>query len=268
MKKIKLFLYTLLVGILMSACSGGYNESTCQELVDKINSGEELTESDYSTMLSQYEAIVDELISKAKEAKDRDELTEILDSMSDKIQFSGIFESTLRSANLSDKDQERYDNITKKAEEDLNNLYQKFDSEDSGLGDFNNDSSDYESDSDESSSYEDAESAGYAEEASYADYSSGDDDEDDDNDSYSSSNSENWDALLNSYEQYVNKYISYMKKAANGDTSALSEYPSLLQKAQDYSEKIKDAQGEMSSSQWARYLRITNKMAQAAQNIR
>lgn len=94
-------------------------------------------------------------------------------------------------------------------------------------------------------------------------------DDDNDTDSYSSSSSssEDWDALLDSYEQYVDKYISYMKKAASGDMSALSEYPSLMQKAQDFSEKMQNAQGDMSPSQWARYMKITTKMTQAAANM-
>lgn len=82
-----------------------------------------------------------------------------------------------------------------------------------------------------------------------------------------SSDSEDWDALLDSYEQYVDKYISLMKKAANGDMSALTEYPALLEKAQEVSERMEDAKDEMSSSQMARYMKITNKMANAAQNM-
>lgn len=96
-----------------------------------------------------------------------------------------------------------------------------------------------------------------------------DDDDDDDDDDYSSSSSssEDWDALLNSYEQYVDKYISLMKKAAKGDMSAMSEYPSLLDKAEEFSDKMEKAQGSMSTSQWSRYTKITNKMTQAAMNM-
>ena len=92
---------------------------------------------------------------------------------------------------------------------------------------------------------------------------------DDDNDASTAdtSGSEDWDSLLNSYEQYVDKYISYMKKAANGDMSALSEYPALMEKAQEFSDKMSDAQGDMSTAQWARYMKITNKMATAAQQM-
>lgn len=105
---------------------------------------------------------------------------------------------------------------------------------------------------------------------SYSDSASSDDgsysSDDDDDDSYSSG-SQDWDALLDSYEEYVDKYISYVRKAAQGDMSALSEYPSLMEKAQEFSEKMQNAQGDMSSSQWSRYMRITNKMTQAAANM-
>ena len=83
-------------------------------------------------------------------------------------------------------------------------------------------------------------------------------------DSDSTSSSEDWDSLLDSYEEYVGEYISYMKKAAKGDMDALSEYPALMEKAQEYSKKMKNAQGEMSSSQWNRYMEITTKMSKAA----
>ena len=84
-------------------------------------------------------------------------------------------------------------------------------------------------------------------------------DEDDDNDT----GSEDWNALLKSYEQYVDKYIALMKKASNGDMSAMAEYASLLSKAQDLSKKMEKAKGQMSVSQWEKYNKITMKMAKA-----
>ena len=83
----------------------------------------------------------------------------------------------------------------------------------------------------------------------------------------SSSSSEDWDALLDSYDSYVTKYISFLKKAANGDVTAMTEYPAILEKAQEFSAKMQDAQGDMTASQWARYNKITMKMANAAQNL-
>lgn len=124
--------------------------------------------------------------------------------------------------------------------------------------------------SDEISPYSGSMSSSNDDDSSSSYASSNDDDDDDDSDSYtssSSSGSQNWDALLNSYEQYVDKYISYMKKAAKGDMSAMSEYPALMEKAQEFNSKLQDAQGEMSASQWSRYIKITNKMTKAAQDI-
>ena len=84
----------------------------------------------------------------------------------------------------------------------------------------------------------------------------------------SSSGSTDWDELLDSYERYVNDYIALAKKAKNGDMSALSEYASVLQDANDLSEKIQGAKSEMSTSQIARYNKISIKLANAAQNMR
>ena len=88
-------------------------------------------------------------------------------------------------------------------------------------------------------------------------------------DDYSSGNSGSydWDSMLNSYEQYVDKYISLMKKAAKGDMSALAEYPEFMQKAEEISKKIDGAKGNMSASQLSRYMKINNKMLKAAQEM-
>lgn len=89
----------------------------------------------------------------------------------------------------------------------------------------------------------------------------------DDNDEISSTGSEDWDELLESYEEYVDKYISYLKKASKGDMDALSEYPALMEKAQELSEKIQKTQSDMPATQWARYNKISMKMLKAAQEM-
>ena len=76
------------------------------------------------------------------------------------------------------------------------------------------------------------------------------------------------DSMLDSYEQYVNKYIALLKKASNGDMTAMAEYAGLMQKAQELSDKMDGAQGDMSASKWARYVKITTKMTTAAQEMR
>lgn len=82
-----------------------------------------------------------------------------------------------------------------------------------------------------------------------------------------SAGSADWDELLESYEQYVEQYISLVKKAAKGDMSAVTDYMSFLNKAQELSNKMEGAKEEMSISQWSRYIKITEKMAKAAQEM-
>lgn len=82
--------------------------------------------------------------------------------------------------------------------------------------------------------------------------------------STSSSSTEDWDAILNDYEEYVNQYIKLMKAAQKGDASAMSEYPAMLEKANSLNSKLTSGQGTMSSAQASRLLKIQNKMASAA----
>lgn len=89
----------------------------------------------------------------------------------------------------------------------------------------------------------------------------------DDESTYQSAGSEDWDDLLQSYEQYVNKYIAYLKKATKGDATALAEYPGLMKKAQEFAEKLDAARDEMSASQLARYTKINMKMLKAAEEM-
>lgn len=75
------------------------------------------------------------------------------------------------------------------------------------------------------------------------------------------------DEMLDSYEEYVDEYISYIKKASNGDMSALEEYPKLMETANEYSEKIEKCQGVMTPSQLSRYNKISMKMLEAAKQM-
>lgn len=76
-----------------------------------------------------------------------------------------------------------------------------------------------------------------------------------------------FDEWLDDYEDYVDKYISFVKKAKSGDVRALAEYPALMQKAQDLNDKIEDVKSELSDSQLARYNKIAQKLAKAAAEI-
>jgi len=75
------------------------------------------------------------------------------------------------------------------------------------------------------------------------------------------------DEMLDSYEEYVDEYISYIKKASNGDMSALEEYPKIMETANEFSEKIEKCQGVMTPSQLSRYNKISMKMLEAAKQM-
>ena len=118
------------------------------------------------------------------------------------------------------------------------------------------------------SAYEEHEGSGSGNYTSNIDSDDSESDSDVDDDYSSSSGSTDWDELLDSYENYVDKYIAFLKKAKDGDASAMSEYPKLLKSAQEYSEKISKAKGDLSSSQLARYMKIEQKMLNAARDIK
>ena len=77
--------------------------------------------------------------------------------------------------------------------------------------------------------------------------------------------SNNVDEILKTYSEYVDKYIKFMKKAANGDLPAVTEYASLLKKAQEFDEKLKEVKGDMTTAQMNKFLEIQKKMLSAMQ---
>ena len=81
------------------------------------------------------------------------------------------------------------------------------------------------------------------------------------------SNKDNWDKLLDQYEGLVNKYISLTNKLKNGDYEAFADGPDLADKAEELDLKFKNAEDEMSSSQWKRYMDLNMKMAKAMKEL-
>lgn len=79
-------------------------------------------------------------------------------------------------------------------------------------------------------------------------------------DDNSTGGTSDWDEALDSYEQYVDKYIAMMKKAANGDMSAVSEVDGLMKEAQNFEKKFNASKDFLSPAQAQRYLQITQKM--------
>lgn len=71
------------------------------------------------------------------------------------------------------------------------------------------------------------------------------------------------DKWLDEYERYVNQYVSYIKKAKNGDSSAIAEYVKLLQKCESVYSKYGDFEDEMTVEHLNRLNRIHEKMIRA-----
>ncbi len=83
----------------------------------------------------------------------------------------------------------------------------------------------------------------------------------------SSSNSEDWDELLDNYEKYIDKYIKFFKKAKDDDMSAMTEYADLLEKAKRLEKSLKKAKEDdaLTNSQMHRMLKIQNKLLEVMQ---
>lgn len=79
----------------------------------------------------------------------------------------------------------------------------------------------------------------------------------------SSTSNNNYDAMLTSYEDYIDSYIGAMKKVKAGDMSLMAEYPALLEKAQDLDEKLKATEGELNKEQMKRYIKLQTKLSNA-----
>ncbi|MCC8089658.1 MAG: hypothetical protein LIO79_10460 [Rikenellaceae bacterium] len=81
-----------------------------------------------------------------------------------------------------------------------------------------------------------------------------------------SSGSSEWDKVLDDYEKYIDQYIRLYKKAVNGDVSAMSEYVSMLEKAESLGDKLDKAKGNMTTAQLNRYTQISAKLLNSLKN--
>ena len=115
-----------------------------------------------------------------------------------------------------------------------------------------------------SSSYDDDDDSDDSSSSSSSSYAADDDDDDDDDDVASSSGSSEIDDLLDEYESFVDDYISYAKKAQNGDITAMADAASLLNKANSINSKLSKMKSKMTNSQAAKLAKIAAKMAKAA----
>lgn len=85
-----------------------------------------------------------------------------------------------------------------------------------------------------------------------------------DSDSQSSSSDSDFDEFLAAYEDYIDKYIALMKKAKDGDVSAMADAGSLMASAQEYGEKLQKMSGDLTPAQIAKFQKLQQKLLKAA----
>lgn len=76
-----------------------------------------------------------------------------------------------------------------------------------------------------------------------------------------------FDKVLDNYEAYVDEYIKFVKKAAEGDMSALSQYPTLMEKAKKLDQRLTKSKGDLTPEQVNRMMQIQLKMTKAAMEM-
>ena len=80
----------------------------------------------------------------------------------------------------------------------------------------------------------------------------------------STTNSADIDATLDKYENLMDKYVSIVKKAKNGDISAMSDMAQYANDLQNLYNDLEKVQKDMTPAQAARIAKIYGKMANAA----
>lgn len=83
------------------------------------------------------------------------------------------------------------------------------------------------------------------------------------NDDSEDYHSEDWDKIIDDYEEYVDEYIEFIQNMNYEDSSSMSEYTTLLEKAERLSSKLERAENDLSKSQLSRMTKIQNKMNNA-----
>lgn len=77
----------------------------------------------------------------------------------------------------------------------------------------------------------------------------------------------NIDDFLKAYEELMDEYVLYLKKANKGDMSALSESSILMEKINNYTSKLETIKGDLTPSQLSKFQKINEKMIKAASEI-
>lgn len=78
-----------------------------------------------------------------------------------------------------------------------------------------------------------------------------------------SEGTENWDTTIDEYESFIDDYIDAMKKMKDGDMSVASDLISMQEQAESLSEKLKNAEKDLTKEQMKRFIKLQTKISNA-----
>lgn len=81
-----------------------------------------------------------------------------------------------------------------------------------------------------------------------------------DEEEYVEESGDDWDILLDEYEEYVNDAVRLYNKAMKGDVSAITEFASLAEKAQSLTTDLSNSINSFTMSQANRFSKISEKL--------
>ena len=89
------------------------------------------------------------------------------------------------------------------------------------------------------------------------------------NTSSSSSSNSDWDEVLVEYEEFIDNYITLLKKATSnpGDMTIIAEYTTYMQQAEKLGRKLSGAGSDLTSSQMRKFTKLQTKLMNAAMDL-
>ncbi len=273
--KTNVLLLTFITVFLMASCGGGNKEvvvkNDSNEFTGALRDYLELVDGNYSISDAGYDVIMTAKFKVIKPIEDGIALnsirSEVLDESGMPIPGANTFVIAKEGWTTTESENTKIDNALTEGEGEVSVQF-KYDTYSTGggsLGDkdfmksakkkaysFRIVSSEIETETSEQTAVSEYASTNYSTESAASSSSAGD---------------KSWDALLVSYEKYIDQYISLLNKANAGDITAMSEYTSMMAKATDLQEKLMNASDDLSVAQMNKFTKLQAKMINAVGEI-
>lgn len=83
----------------------------------------------------------------------------------------------------------------------------------------------------------------------------------------SSTNSSEWDKVLDDYESMIDSYAKIAEKSKSGDMSAIADLTNYMSKLESISSKLDGAESDLTPAQATRFVKLQAKMAKVAATL-